>query len=85
MQPVEGQILFRGQPIKQPAPDRVMVFQEFDQLFPWKTVKENIMMPLCVAKGISQREAEERALSYIERVRLDQVSAIPIRTCCRAA
>ena len=70
LQPVEGQILFRGKPIKRPAPDRVMVFQEFDQLFPWKTVKENITMPLRVARGISQREAEERALDYIDRVRL---------------
>jgi NitT/TauT family transport system ATP-binding protein len=70
LQPVEGQILFRGQLIKHPAPDRVMVFQEFDQLFPWKTVKENIMMPLRVARRISRREAEERALNYIERVRL---------------
>ena len=70
LQPVEGQILFRGIPIRGPAPDRVMVFQEFDQLFPWKTVKENIMMPLRVAKGISWREAEMRALDYIERVRL---------------
>jgi sulfonate transport system ATP-binding protein len=70
MQPVAGKILFRGQPIKRPAADRVMVFQEFDQLFPWKTVKENIMMPLRVARDISQREAEERALNYIERVRL---------------
>jgi NitT/TauT family transport system ATP-binding protein len=70
MQPVEGQILFRGQPVKQPAPDRVMVFQEFDQLFPWKTVRENIAMPLRVARKISQREAEERTLAYIDRVRL---------------
>jgi sulfonate transport system ATP-binding protein len=70
MPPVEGRIFFRGAPITRPAPDRVMVFQEFDQLFPWKTVKENIMMPLCVAKGMSRREAEERALGYIDRVRL---------------
>jgi sulfonate transport system ATP-binding protein len=70
MQPVEGQILFRGAPVKRPGPDRVMVFQEFDQLFPWKTVKENIMMPLRVARGISQREAQDRALGYIEKVRL---------------
>jgi NitT/TauT family transport system ATP-binding protein len=72
LQPVAGRILFRGRPITQPAPDRVMVFQEFDQLFPWKTVKENITMPLRVAKGLSQREAEERALNYIERVRLTE-------------
>ncbi|MFJ1055335.1 hypothetical protein WLX35_15320, partial [Bordetella bronchiseptica] len=25
-----------------PGPDRVVVFQEFDQLPPWKTVRENV-------------------------------------------
>jgi NitT/TauT family transport system ATP-binding protein len=72
LHPVAGQILFRGRPVKHPGPDRVMVFQEFDQLFPWKTVKENIMMPLRVARKISAREAEDRALNYIERVRLSK-------------
>jgi NitT/TauT family transport system ATP-binding protein len=70
LQPVAGQILFRGRPVKGPGPDRVMVFQEFDQLFPWKTVLENIAMPLRVARGMSYRKAQERALDFIDRVRL---------------
>jgi len=41
MQPVEGAIRLNGRVIGKPGPDRVMVFQEFDQLLPWKTVKEN--------------------------------------------
>lgn len=70
MQPVEGTIEFLGGRIDRPSPDRMMVFQEFDQLFPWKTVKENITFPLVRAKGLSMREAEDRALDCIDRVRL---------------
>jgi NitT/TauT family transport system ATP-binding protein len=40
--PVEGEIRLRGGPIRRPGPDRMMVFQEFDQLLPWKTVKQNV-------------------------------------------
>ena len=39
--PRTGSIAMQGQPIHQPGPDRVVVFQEFDQLPPWKTVLEN--------------------------------------------
>src|SRR5690348_2254638 len=35
--PVEGKILLNGSKIDSPGPDRVLVFQEFDQLLPWKT------------------------------------------------
>ncbi len=41
-----GEILVKGRPIQGPGVDRIMVFQEFDQLFPWKTVEENISYPL---------------------------------------
>src|SRR5690348_16213470 len=44
--PVEGSIRLNGAVIDAPGPDRVFVFQEFDQLLPWKTVKENIVFAL---------------------------------------
>src|SRR5712691_13549457 len=37
IRPVEGRILLNGTPVSAPGPDRVFVFQEFDQLLPWKT------------------------------------------------
>src|SRR5438128_4321476 len=40
--PVEGAMHLNGKEIGKPGPDRVMVFQEFDQLLPWKTVRENV-------------------------------------------
>ena len=67
--PSEGSIRLHGRRISQPGPDRMMVFQEFDQLLAWKTVKQNVMFPLLVS-GVSRHEAEARALHYIEKVSL---------------
>jgi NitT/TauT family transport system ATP-binding protein len=68
--PDEGEIRIKGRPIKRPGADRMMVFQEFDQLLPWKTVMENVMFPLVVARKMPRRQAEEKARAYIEKVHL---------------
>lgn len=68
--PDAGQILLNGFPITQPGPERMMVFQEFDQLLPWLTVKENVMFALTTSKKATKKEAESRALHYIEKVKL---------------
>ena len=73
MQPVEGEIRLNGKPIHEPGPDRVMVFQEFDQLLPWKTVKENITFALTNGgKCKTKREANELAMEYIHKVKLER-------------
>jgi len=68
--PVEGSITLGGAPILKPGRDRVFVFQEFDQLLPWKTVKENITFALGTTERFSRSEADERALHYIRKVNL---------------
>jgi NitT/TauT family transport system ATP-binding protein len=68
--PDEGEIRIKGRPVKRPGADRMMVFQEFDQLLPWKTVAENVMFPLIVARKMPRRQAEEKARAYIEKVHL---------------
>ena len=70
MMPTEGTIRLKGEVIRQPGPERMMVFQEFDQLLPWKTVRENVMFPMLVSGRASRAEAEERARSYIAKVNL---------------
>ena len=78
MKPVEGEIRIKGRQVEEPGADRMMVFQEFDQLLPWKTVLENVMFPLRVARGLSRREAEDKARDLVEKVNLTRaVDAYP--------
>jgi NitT/TauT family transport system ATP-binding protein len=72
VRPVEGRILLNGVPVDRPGPDRVVVFQEFDQLLPWKTVQDNITFALTASGRLARREADDRARHYIEKVRLTE-------------
>jgi NitT/TauT family transport system ATP-binding protein len=70
MPPVEGSIRIREREIKAPGPDRMMVFQEFEQLMPWKTVFQNVLFPMKVTRKFSHAEAVERANTAIDKVKL---------------
>ncbi len=70
--PVEGEIRLRGRPIRRPGPDRMMVFQEFDQLLPWKTVRQNVLFALAASGLVTGAKAEARARQYIEMVGLSE-------------
>ncbi|MEM0320039.1 MAG: ABC transporter ATP-binding protein [Candidatus Nezhaarchaeales archaeon] len=67
--PTSGEVLLRGKPIKGPAPDRVMVFQEYC-LFPWRTVLGNVMFGLELKK-LPKQEAIKEAMKYIRLVGLE--------------
>ncbi len=44
-QPTVGEVLFRGEEIIKPSPERGVVFQEYS-LFPWLSVQQNIMFAI---------------------------------------
>ena len=65
-----GEILVDGQAITGTSSERGMVFQGYT-LFPWKTVKQNVMFgPLM--KGISATRAEEMAREWINIIGLEK-------------
>ena len=68
--PVEGRILLDDVSVNAPGPDRVFVFQEFDQLLPWKTVRENIVFGLTAGKHLPRNEALDRATHFLRKVNL---------------
>ena len=67
--PVErGTISVDGSRVAGPGPDRGIVFQHF-ALFPWKTVRENVLYGL-EKQGLARQEREQRARQYIDMVGL---------------
>ena len=70
LSPTEGEITLKGERITRPGPDRMMVFQEFDQLLPWKTVLENVVFPLKTTGALNGKDATDRAMQYLEKVKL---------------
>lgn len=64
----KGGISVDGKPVTAPGPDRGVVFQNF-ALFPWKTVKQNVLYGL-EKQGMERAAREERARQYIDMVHL---------------
>ena len=83
-EPTGGKILFEGTDITDPKVDinrhrqKIgMVFQQFN-LFPHKTVKQNIMMAPVALKLMTKEEASRRADELLTRVGLpDKANAYP--------
>jgi len=66
-----GVIKVDGMLVNRPGPDRIMVFQEFNQLFHWKTVWENVIYPLNLNhRHKAKKEKESIANKFLEMVNL---------------
>jgi len=71
--PTAGEILIGGKAVTGYGMDRGVVFQDFAQLFPWRTALGNVTFGLEM-KGISKTEREETALQQLRLVKLEKFS-----------
>ncbi len=72
-EPTEGTVLLDGNKVREPGPDRAMVFQDLNQLFPWKTTLKNVVYPLKVNKLYSDNQHRmEIGKKYLRMVGLDE-------------
>ena len=65
-----GEVLLLGKPVAGPGRDRGMVFQGYT-LFPWLTVKKNVMFGLEV-NGAGRHDAEQHALQWLQLIGLEK-------------
>jgi NitT/TauT family transport system ATP-binding protein len=70
VKPTKGRVLFDGEPIEGPGPERAVVFQDA-ALFPWLTLEKNIAFPLEVA-GVPAAERGERVDELLRLVHLSR-------------
>ncbi len=70
--PTSGEVVIDGKAITGPSAHASMIFQSFDQLFPWKTVLKNVVYPLDINNlgGNNHEERVETAKQYIDLVGL---------------
>ena len=65
----DGTVKVNGKEVTEPGTDRIMVFQDFNQLLPWKTVEKNVQYPLKI-QGLKDktklREISDAALEKVD-------------------
>src|ERR1700716_3946980 len=69
--PTKGQIRMGGKPVTGNGMDRGVVFQDFAQLFPWRTALGNVTFGLEM-KGVGKAEREAIALQQLKLVKLEK-------------
>jgi NitT/TauT family transport system ATP-binding protein len=69
--PSSGEIRLAGQTVRGYGMDRGVVFQDFAQLFPWRTALGNVAFGLEM-KGVAKAEREAIALEQLRLVKLEK-------------
>ena len=68
--PDSGEVLFKGKPVKEPGPERGVVFQSYS-LMPWLSVRGNVALAVDAAfSGKPAKERRARVDRYTEMVGL---------------
>ena len=71
LEPTDGKVYCDGKEVTGTGTERGVVFQQY-ALFPWLTVKKNVMFALEM-RGVKGKQAEEEAKKQAEEVVLNQI------------
>jgi NitT/TauT family transport system ATP-binding protein len=74
IKPTSGKLLFNGNTIKEPGPERTIIFQEY-ALFPWYTVRKNIEFGL-TAKKINTAESRRISDEFLQLINMEKFSGM---------
>ena len=70
LEPTQGEVLFKGEPVKGTSHERGVIFQNYS-LLPWLTVGQNVYMAVKEAfPKKSKKELQEIVANYVEMVSL---------------
>jgi len=72
--PTKGEIRIAGRTVSGRGLDRGIVFQDFAQLFPWRTAQRNVEFGLEM-KGVPRAERAKTAQRFLELVNLEAFAA----------
>lgn len=73
--PTRGEILIGDKPVMGQGQDRGVVFQDFAQLFPWRTARRNVEFGLEM-RGVPEKERRETALNFLRLVKLEKFADV---------
>ena len=71
LKPTQGEILIDGKALDGQEQNRGVVFQDFAQLFPWRTARRNVEFGLEM-RGVPEAERRETALRFLRLVKLEK-------------
>lgn len=69
LKPDLGEVYFRDKPLNSPDPRISMVFQN-PILLPWYTIIKNVMLGLINERGLTEKEKEEKARTFLDMMGL---------------
>lgn len=70
-----GKVSIVKKRVRKPTRKAIMVFQDFSQLLPWRTVLDNVVWPMMITGAEKDRKrAEKIARSYLKEMGLNEVT-----------
>jgi NitT/TauT family transport system ATP-binding protein len=75
LQPTRGRVAVDGRPVGERGAARGMVFQDYAQLFPWRTARRNVEFGL-ETRGVAPDDRRREALRHLRMVGLERFAEV---------